>query len=62
MHYRTTAADAEICDLVEVDEFLSVLDNRVVEQVNTDSIELTTGSLPETGPVIKIMSYQTVTG
>lgn len=62
MHYRTTAADAEICDLVEVDEFLSVLDNRVVEQVNADSLELTTGSLPETGPVIKIMSYQTVAG
>lgn len=62
MHYRTTAADAQMCDLVEVDEFLSVLDNAVVETVNANSVELSTGSLPETGPVIKIMSYQTVAG
>ncbi len=62
MHYRTTAADPQVCDLDGVDEFLSLLDNSAVEKVNAASIELTTGSLPQTGPVIKVMSYQTVTG
>ncbi|MBD2547519.1 MBL fold metallo-hydrolase [Planktothricoides sp. FACHB-1370] len=55
--YRTAAADANLCDLVALDQFLSVMKDTPVEEVNGDAIALQANQLPETGPVIKVLKY-----
>lgn len=57
-HYRTEAAAADTCDLVAIEQFLSLIDNATIEKVNSDSIQLTQGSLPETGTTIKVLNYK----
>jgi L-ascorbate metabolism protein UlaG (beta-lactamase superfamily) len=56
--YRTQAADANLCDLVLLEEFLSLVDETQIEKVNSDAIALTRDKLPETGPMIKVLNYQ----
>lgn len=57
MHYRTQAADATTCDIVPLDEFLTVMDGTKVNR-SGDSIALTPGNLPTGGPVIQVLSYK----
>lgn len=55
-HYRTQAADTNACDLVPLDEFLSVMDGVEVRRSNSDSISLSSGNLPE-NRTIQVLSY-----
>lgn len=56
-HYRTQAADTNACDLVALDEFLSVMDGVEVRRSNGDSINLSSGNLPE-NRTIQVLSYK----
>lgn len=58
-HYRTQAADATACDIDPVDEFLALMSGAAnIERVNSDAINLTPAGLPQTGRVIKVLSYK----
>ncbi len=56
--YRTQAANAAACDLVPVDEFLTLMNGLPVRRSNTDTINLTAADLPSTGSAIQILSYK----
>lgn len=56
-HYRTEAADPAACDIVAVDEFLTLVDGIPIRNVGSDSITLNAASLPEDGSVIEVLSY-----
>ena len=55
-HFRTRAADANACDLVPVDNFLTLMSGTPVQRVG-NTISLSPASLPKTGTVIRVMSY-----
>ncbi|MBF2025506.1 MAG: MBL fold metallo-hydrolase [Oscillatoriales cyanobacterium C42_A2020_001] len=54
-HYRTRAAKGT-CDLVPVDNFLSLMSGVPIRRVG-NTIALGPGSLPKSGTVIQVMSY-----
>lgn len=56
-HYRTSAAAADACDLVAVDQFLNLVGNSSVRQINSNSITISGADLPQSGPVISVLSY-----
>ncbi|MBD0346698.1 MAG: MBL fold metallo-hydrolase [Coleofasciculus sp. Co-bin14] len=56
-HYRTQAADANTCDIVPVDEFLTLMDGMPVRRVNSDTITLQSAALPQNGSLIQVLSY-----
>jgi L-ascorbate metabolism protein UlaG (beta-lactamase superfamily) len=57
-HYRTEAADPETCDIEGIDAFLSLLGDTPVTRRATDSVSLSSASLPETGMNVEVLSYQ----
>lgn len=57
-HYRTQGADASKCDIAPVEEFLSLVPEASIRRINSDTITLTPGDLPESGPVISVLSYK----
>lgn len=57
-HYRTEAADPKACELVPVDEFLSLMQGTTVRRVGSDSLTVSAASLPAQGPVINVLSYR----
>ncbi|WP_414565920.1 MULTISPECIES: MBL fold metallo-hydrolase [unclassified Anabaena] len=56
-HYRTQAADAASCDIAPVDEFLNLMQGITVRRSNTDTVNITSGNLPESS-VIQLLSYR----
>jgi L-ascorbate metabolism protein UlaG (beta-lactamase superfamily) len=56
--FRTQAADDGACDLVSVDEFLTLMDGMSVNRVRSDTITLRPSDLPQSGSVVKLLSYQ----
>ena len=56
--YRTQAADGGACDIVSVDEFLTLMDGMSVQRLNSDTITLKSADLPQNGSVIKVPSYK----
>jgi L-ascorbate metabolism protein UlaG (beta-lactamase superfamily) len=56
--YRTQAANAGACDIVAVDEFLTVMDGMSVQRLSSDTISLKPGDLPQNGSAIKVPSYK----
>uniref|UniRef100_A0A832H5U5 Zn-dependent hydrolase n=1 Tax=Oscillatoriales cyanobacterium SpSt-402 TaxID=2282168 RepID=A0A832H5U5_9CYAN len=54
-HYRTRAA-RNVCDLVPVDNFLSLMSGVPVRR-SGNTITLSPGNLPKSGTVIQVMSY-----
>jgi L-ascorbate metabolism protein UlaG (beta-lactamase superfamily) len=56
-HYRTKAAGGS-CDIVSVDNFLTLLDGKQVRRINSDKITLKPADLPQNGPVIQVLSYK----
>ncbi len=55
-HYRTTAADANNCDIVPVEEFLQLTEGFSVQRLgNTTAISR--NNLPAEGTVIRVLSY-----
>lgn len=57
-HYRTPAADGSNCELVSVDEFLTLMDGMTVRRGNSDAIALRSSELPQDGSVIQLLSYK----
>jgi L-ascorbate metabolism protein UlaG (beta-lactamase superfamily) len=56
-HYRTQAADSSNCEIVAVDEFLTLMDGMTVRRANSNAIALKSSDLPENGPVVQLLSY-----
>lgn len=56
-HFRTQAADTAACDIVPLDEFLTLMEGTPVDR-NGDSMTLSQASLPESGSRIEVMSYR----
>lgn len=54
--YRTEAADANTCDILPIDNFLSLMQGTPIEQAGSDTISVSPGSLPEAA-TIEVLSY-----
>jgi L-ascorbate metabolism protein UlaG (beta-lactamase superfamily) len=57
-HFRTQAADAETCDIVPVDEFLSLMEGMPIDRANSSTLTIKAANLPQNGSTIKVLSYQ----
>jgi L-ascorbate metabolism protein UlaG (beta-lactamase superfamily) len=55
-HYRTQAADS-VCDISPLDEFLTVMEGVTVRRSNSDSINISSGNLPDNS-AIQVLSYK----
>ncbi|NEP16414.1 MAG: MBL fold metallo-hydrolase [Leptolyngbya sp. SIO4C1] len=55
-HYRTQAAAADACDLVAVDEFLSLMSGTPISR-SGDTLTLQAANLPSSGMRIEVLSY-----
>ncbi|WP_414752311.1 MBL fold metallo-hydrolase [Anabaena sp. CCY 9910] len=56
-HYRTQAADPAACNIAPLDEFLTLMQGVTVRRSNSDSINISSGNLPETSTV-QVLSYK----
>lgn len=56
-HYRTQAADKASCDIVALDDFLTVMDGMPVRRANSDTITLRAADLPQDS-AIQVLSYR----
>ncbi|MGB3532189.1 MAG: MBL fold metallo-hydrolase [Microcoleaceae cyanobacterium] len=56
-HYKTQAADVATCDLVSVEPFLQVMQDKTVRQVPGDTLTLTPESLPQQGTTVEVFTY-----
>lgn len=54
-HYRTAAADANTCDLVDLQAFLDRVTAFPIRRTNSNTLSLTRANLPTTGPVIQVL-------
>ncbi|MGB7443197.1 MAG: MBL fold metallo-hydrolase [Coleofasciculaceae cyanobacterium] len=57
-HFLTQAADPETCDIAPVDQFLSLMEGTTVNRLNSDTLSIKPGSLPQNGSTIKVLSYR----
>lgn len=57
-HYRTQAADANTCEIVLLDEFLTLMDGISVRRSNSDTINVNSADLPQDGSTIQVLSYK----
>ncbi|OCR01858.1 Zn-dependent hydrolase [Oscillatoriales cyanobacterium USR001] len=57
-HYKTQAADANTCDLVSLDDFLTLMSGTPVRRIDKDTIALKSTDLPDSGSVIEVLSYK----
>jgi L-ascorbate metabolism protein UlaG (beta-lactamase superfamily) len=57
-HYRTQAADSSNCEIVAVDEFLTLMDGMTVRRANSNAIAIKSSDLPDNGSVVQLLSYK----
>lgn len=57
MHYRTQAADAKSCDLVPLEEFITLMDGTPVRRAG-DALTIKPSDLPTQGSAIAVLSYK----
>jgi L-ascorbate metabolism protein UlaG (beta-lactamase superfamily) len=57
-HYRTAAADPTACDLVEVDQFLSLMSGTPIKKPGTDTLVLSPRDLSAQDRVVYALSYK----
>jgi L-ascorbate metabolism protein UlaG (beta-lactamase superfamily) len=57
-HFRTQAANDSACDIVPVDQFLSLMEGTPVRRVNSDAIALKPEDLPQKDSVIQVLNYK----
>jgi L-ascorbate metabolism protein UlaG (beta-lactamase superfamily) len=55
--YRTQAADGT-CDIVAVDEFLTLMAGMPIRRVNSDAITIRQSDLPQNGSEVMVLSYK----
>lgn len=56
--YRTQAADAATCDIVPLDEFLSLMTGVPVRRSDNDTVTIKPADLPEQSSAIQVLSYK----
>ncbi|NER80448.1 MAG: MBL fold metallo-hydrolase [Leptolyngbya sp. SIO1D8] len=57
-HYRTQAADSEACDIERLQPFLDLMRATPIRQANSDSVTLSTASLPGgDGMIVQLFTY-----
>jgi len=56
-HYRTKAADDK-CDILPLDNFLSLMKGTPVRQAATDTVTIRPTDLPKQGMVIQVLTYK----
>lgn len=56
-HYLTQAADRDSCNLVEIEQFLALVEEATIEKTTSDSIRLSRSRLPDNQTVVKVLSY-----
>lgn len=57
-HYRTQAADPNQCDLAEVQSFLQQMQGSPTRYSETNTLTLTSGTLPSQRSTIQVMGYR----
>lgn len=57
-HFSTQAADSSSCDLVDVEQFLALMQGTTVRRADSDTIKLSAGSLPPSGMAIQLLTYK----
>lgn len=57
-HYRTQAADAASCDILPLEEFLTLMEGTPIRRNGSDTISLSRADLPESGAKIEVLSYR----
>lgn len=57
-HYLTQAADTAACDIVALDEFLTLMDGIPVRRADNDTLTVNPADLPENGSAIQVLSYK----
>jgi L-ascorbate metabolism protein UlaG (beta-lactamase superfamily) len=57
-HYRTQAADPAACDIVQLDEFLQLMEGIPVRRSQSDTIAIKPADLPKEGIAIQVLSYK----
>lgn len=56
-HYLTSAADKSSCDLVAVDEFLALNQDKEIKKLNVNRIAIKPSDLPKDGTVVRVLKY-----
>ncbi len=56
-HYRTPAADHE-CDLSPLEDFLTLMKDLPIQRSESDTIKISSNSLPAKGPIIQVLNYK----
>jgi len=57
-HYRTKAASKDACDILPVDEFLTLMAGTPVRRAASDEINLKAADLPAEGMAIQLLTYK----
>jgi L-ascorbate metabolism protein UlaG (beta-lactamase superfamily) len=57
-HFRTKAANQAACDILPVDEFLTVMEGVPVRRAANDQINLKAADLPAQGMAIQLLTYK----
>ncbi|WP_009547347.1 MBL fold metallo-hydrolase [Crocosphaera subtropica] len=57
-HYRTSAADEQTCDIEPLGNFLDLVKEMNVKQVNNDKLRLRFEDLPQDGTLIRVLNYK----
>ncbi len=57
-HYRTQAADEDACDILPLEEFLTLMEGTPVRRNSGDTLSLSRADLPESGSKIEVLSYR----
>ena len=57
-HYRTSAADEETCDIDPLKDFLDLVEDMNIKQVNQDKLRLRFEDLPKEGTLIRVLNYK----
>lgn len=55
-HYRTQAADEATCDILPIDNFLTLMQGTPIERVGSDTTTVAASSLPE-ATTVEVLSY-----
>ena len=56
-HYRTDASNQENCDLVPVDEFLTLVPDMEIAQVGSDRLTFTKSDLNRDNTLVRVLEY-----
>jgi L-ascorbate metabolism protein UlaG (beta-lactamase superfamily) len=57
-HFRTQAADSKACDILPVDEFLTLMQGTQMRRADSNAITIRPADLPQNGSVIQMLSYR----